>query len=96
MATERYDTDVPYRLCKKMKKHRRPFEPQGKTTKFVIRVEGNTVNIWLNEDLLIENQEIEDLSDSPSIRLAIGAKYSWNGSILTYKNLEIEPVEPEK
>jgi len=69
---------------------------QGKTTKFVMRVEGNTVNIWLNEDLLVENHEIEGLSDSPSIRLAIGAKYAWAGSTLTYQNLEIEQVEPEK
>jgi len=91
--TEKWVAAGPY---KKLKKHQQPFEPEGKTTKFVFRVEGNSVNIWLNEDLLVEDQEIEGLSDSLSIRLAIGAKYSWNGSILTYKNLEIEQIEPEK
>jgi hypothetical protein len=79
----------------KRKKHKKPFQPQGKTTKFVIRVEGDTVNIWLNDDLVVENQEVEDLSDDTSLRLAIGAKYRWEGSTLTYQNLEIELVESE-
>ena len=67
-----------------LKQQRQPFQPEeGKTTKFVIRVEGDTVNIWLNGDQVVQDQKIEGLSDDSTIRLAIGAKYTWDGSTLT-------------
>ncbi len=76
-----------------LKEHRIPFEVQGRTTDFVIRMEDNQVNVWLNEELVIEDQKIVGLSSSDSYKIAIGAKYWWNGSILTYKNLVIEKVD---
>jgi len=79
---------------KDLEEHQRPFEPQGKTTRFEMRIEDDTVNVWLNDDLVIEDQEIVGLSYASSSRIAIGAKYRWNGSTLTYRNLEIERVEP--
>jgi len=90
--TEKWVAAGPH---KNLKQHRQPFKPEGKTTKFVIRVEGDIVNIWLNEDLVVEDQEIEGLSDDASSRLAIGAKYTWDGSTLTYRNLEIVQVETD-
>ena len=56
-----------------LESHRLPYEPQGKTTRFVIRVEGNRVNIWLNEDLVVEDQEVTGLGDA-SARLALAQR----------------------
>jgi hypothetical protein len=42
---------------------------------------------------VIEDQVIEGLGDATSSRLVIGAKYSWAGSTLTYRNLEIKQAE---
>ena len=81
---------------KELKKHRQPFKPQGKTSKFALRVVDDTVNVWLNDDLVVEDQEIEGLSDATSSRVAIGAKYTWDGSTLTFRNLEIEQIELAK
>lgn len=81
---------------KKLKQFRKAFTPDGKTTKFVIRIEEDNVNVWLNGELVIEAQEVPGLSYSRSSRLAIGAKYTWSGSTLTFENLEIEQVEPEE
>lgn len=76
-----------------LKEHRQPFAPQDRTTKFVLRVEDDTVNVWLNDEQVIENQQIEGLDRSPASRIAIGAKYNWAGSTLTFRNLQIEPIE---
>jgi hypothetical protein len=45
---------------------------------------------------VVEDQEIEGLSDATSSRVAIGAKYTWDGSTLTFRNLEIEQIELAK
>lgn len=78
-------------------RHQRPFTPQGPkktpTTRFVIRVEGDTVSVWLNDDLVIEDQVVAGLGEATASRLAIGASYKWAGSTLTYRNLEIKQVE---
>lgn len=79
-----------------LKRFRKPFACDGQTTKFVMRVDGDVVNVWLNDDLVIEDQEVPGLSDLTSSRVAIGAKYNWAGSHLTFRNLEIERLEPEK
>jgi hypothetical protein len=42
---------------------------------------------------VIEDQVIEGLGDATSSRLVIGAKYSWAGSTLTYRILEIKQAE---
>jgi hypothetical protein len=89
--TQKWVAAGPHR---QLKMHQKPFEPQGNTTKFVIRVEDDTVNVWLNDHQVIEDQVIEGLSDLTSSRLVIGAKYTWAGSTLTYRNLEIKQVEP--
>ena len=78
------------------KEHKKPFKPAGKTTTFVIRVEGDTVNVWLNDDLMIEDQKVAGLGNTGNNRLAIGAKYWWSGATLVYQNLEIEKLEPEE
>jgi hypothetical protein len=54
-----------------------------------MRVVEDTVNVWLNEVLVIEDLEIEGLSAATSRRVAIGANYRWAGSNLTYRNLKI-------
>jgi hypothetical protein len=79
-----------------LRKHRQPYARDGKATKFVLRVAGDTVNVWLNDVQVIEDQEVEGLSSLTTGRVAIGAKYNWIGSNLTYRNLEIELVEPEE
>ena len=79
-----------------LKKFRQPFTRDGKTTKFVMRVVEDTVNVWLNDVVVIKDQEVEGLSAAPSSRVAIGAKYRWAGSNLTYRNLKIEPIKPEE
>jgi hypothetical protein len=79
-----------------LKKFKQPFKRDGKTTKFVMRVVGDTVNVWLNNVLVIKDQEVEGLSAATSSRVAIGANYRWAGSNLTYRNLKIELVKPEK
>ncbi len=78
-----------------LSEHQRPFEPAGKTTKFVIRVEGDIVNVWLNDELVIDEKEVVGLADSEGNRLAIGAKYWWKDATLIYKNLKIEKLVPE-
>ncbi|MBA4106653.1 MAG: hypothetical protein C0485_12925 [Pirellula sp.] len=75
---------------------RQPYTPAGETTKFVLRVAGDTVNVWLNDVQVIEDQEVEGLSTLTAGRIAIGAKYSWAGSNLTYRNLEIELIDSEE
>ena len=62
----------------------------------MMRVAGDTVNVWLNDVLVIEDQEIEGLSAATPSRVAIGAKYAWAGSTLTYRNLVIKLIEPEE
>jgi peroxiredoxin len=79
-----------------LREHRQPFTRDGEITKFVLRVAGDTVNVWLNDVQVIEDQEVKGLSTLTAGRVAIGAKYSWAGSNLTYRNLEIELVEPEE
>ena len=79
-----------------LKRFRQPFTPNGKTVKFVVQVAGGTVNVWLNDVLVIQDQEVEGLSSAISPRVAIGAKYRWSGSVLTYRNLKIEPIEPKE
>lgn len=80
---------------KKLKYHQRPFKPTGAATKFVFRVDGDRVDVWLNEEHLIEDQQVEGLHNLSSYRLAIGAKYTWDGSTLTYKTLKIQQLEPD-
>jgi peroxiredoxin len=79
-----------------LKKFRQPFKRDGKTTKFVLHVAGDTVSVWLNDALVIKDQEVEGLRAATSSRVALGASYRWAGSNLTYRNLKIELVEPEK
>ena len=79
----------------RLKKHQQPFKPAGKTTKFVICVEGDIVSVWLNDELLIQEQEVRGLADFEDGNLAIGAKYWWPDSTLIYKNLKIEKLVPE-
>jgi peroxiredoxin len=79
-----------------LKKFRQPFTGDGKTTKFVMRVVGDTVNVWLNDVLVVKDQEVEGLSAAPSSRVGIGAKYRWAGSTLTFRNLNIELIKPKE
>jgi hypothetical protein len=79
-----------------LKKFRQPFKGDGKTTKFVLHIAGDTVSVWLNDGLVIKDQEVEGLSAATSSRVALGASYRWAGSNLTYRNLKIELVEPKK
>lgn len=81
---------------KQLKKHQHDFEPDGKTTSFVIRVSGDTINVWLNDDLVVEDEKVEYLGYSDTNRLAIGAKYTWSGSTLTYRKLKIEQLEADE
>jgi peroxiredoxin len=91
--TERWAAAGPYQ---RLREHRQPFARDGRSTKFVLRVAGDTVNVWLNDVQVIENQEVTGLSTLATGRVAIGAKYTWAGSNLTYRNLEIELVDPEE
>ncbi len=73
---------------------RKPFQSVGKTTKFVIRVAGNTVSVWLDDTLVIEDQPFEGLESSLPSRLAIGVISKLEGAALTYKSLEISQIPP--
>ena len=77
----------------KMREHRHPFSPTGKTHTFRIRIDNSTVNVWINDELILENFEDNYLGSLEPYRIALGAKYNWHGSELTYKNLRIEPLE---
>lgn len=79
---------------RRLKRNRESFEADGNTTQFVVRVEGDTMNVWLNDELVIEDKEIDGLSYATTTGLAIGAKYTWNGSTLTYRNLKLSQIDP--
>ena len=82
-------------LLDRIEKHKKPFKPAGKTTKFVVRLEGDFVNVWLNGTLVIEDQEVDGLGGLKNGRLSIGAAYTWEGSTLIYENLKIKKIVPE-
>ena len=61
-----------------------------------MRVVGDTVNVWLNDVLVIKDQEVEGLSRRDFKSRGHRRKYRWAGSTLTYRNLNIQPIEPKE
>ncbi len=77
---------------KAMDDHKVSYEGGGKETSFAIRVAGDVVDVWLGDDHLIKHQSQPGLSRLAPYRIALGAKYSWDGSELTFSDLKIERV----
>lgn len=73
--------------------HEQPFQGDGKVVPFKIRLNDGVIDVWIGDELVIEQKELPEWSGQEPIQFAIGADYHWSGSELTYRDLKIKKID---
>lgn len=73
--------------------YHRPLSISGEEVSFRLRLDNGVVSYWVNDEQVITDEELPGWRSDEPIKLALGARYRWAGSELSFRNLTIKPLD---